>query len=183
MLPSNICEPCAGTGYNVRALFIVGAMIAGSILIVVFVVKYWSAFPAKYAIRCAFQPMRILITYAQVTTQLGDVLNFRFPPAFTAVIDAIRPIMDVWGLVFRALGSSECFGLVGFSSRWLLRVVALPGILSLIVWMAYCFEKRGEKPAKAGTHAKGNMFFAVFFCCECATSALLPLWADFYVAG
>ena len=59
MLPSNICELCAGTGYNVKSLLIVGAMIAGSILIVVFVVKYWSAFPAKYAIRCAFQPMRM----------------------------------------------------------------------------------------------------------------------------
>ena len=172
VLPSEVCEACEGTGYNVKSLLIVVAMIAGSILIVVFVVKYWSSFPAKYAIRCAFQPMRILITYAQVTTQLGDVLNFRFPPAFTAVIDAIRPIMDVWGLVFRALGSSECFGLIGFSSRWLLRVVALPVVLSLIVWMAYCFEKRGKNPAKAKTHAKGNMFFAVFFCCECSAIAL-----------
>ena len=71
--------------------------------------------------------------------------------------------MDVWGLVFRALGSSECFGLIGFSSRWLLRVVALPVILCLIVAVVYCFERR-QDPAKARTHAKGNMFFAVFFC-------------------
>ena len=51
--------------------------------------------------------MRIVITYAQVTSQLGDVLSFQYPPAFDAVIDAIRPVMDVWGLLFRALGSSE----------------------------------------------------------------------------
>ena len=109
--------------------------------------------------------MRIVITYAQVTSQLGDVLNFQYPPAFSAVIDAIRPIMDIWGLLFRALGSSECFGLIGFMSRWLLRVVALPVILSLIVWIVYSFERR-HSPDKAKTHAKGNLFFATFFCCE-----------------
>ena len=106
--------------------------------------------------------MRIVITYAQVTSQLGDVLSFQYPPAFAAVVDAIRPIMDVWGLLFRALGSSECFGLIGFTSRWTLRVVVLPVILSLIVTIVYCIEK-GNNPGKAGSHAKGNLFFAVFF--------------------
>jgi hypothetical protein len=99
---------------------------------------------------------------AQVTSQLGDVLSFQYPPAFNAVIDAIRPIMDVWGLLFRALGSSECFGLIGFTSRWTLRVVVLPVILSVIVGTVYCIEK-GSNPGKAGSHAKGNLFFAVFF--------------------
>jgi hypothetical protein len=106
--------------------------------------------------------MRIVITYAQVTSQLGDVLSFQYPPAFRAVVDAIRPIMDVWGLLFRVLGSSECFGLIGFTSRWTLRVVVLPVILSLVVAIVYCLEKRSNS-GKAGSHAKGNLFFAVFF--------------------
>ena len=90
------------------------------------------------------------------------MLSFQYPPAFEAVVDAIRPIMDVWGLLFRVLGSSECFGLIGFTSRWTLRVVVLPAILSFIVGTVYCIEK-GSNPAKAGSHAKGNLFFAVFF--------------------
>jgi hypothetical protein len=43
-----------------------------------------------------------------------------------------------------------------------LRVVVLPVILSLIVAIVYCLEK-GTNPGKAGSHAKGNLFFAVFF--------------------
>jgi len=67
-------------------------------------------------------------------------------------------------MVFRVLGSSECFGLVGFTSSWTLRVVAMPVILSLIVATIYCIEK-GSSTGKAGSHAKGNGFFAVFFVC------------------
>ena len=64
-------------------------------LVVGIVIKYWRKFPFKLTVRCAFQPIRIVITYAQVTSQLGDVLSFQYPPAFDAVIDAVRPVMDV----------------------------------------------------------------------------------------
>ena len=107
-----------------------------------------------------------------MTSQLGDVLSFQYPPAFNAVIDTIRPIMDVWGLLFRVLGSSECFGLIGFTSRWVLRVVVLPVILLVIIATVYCIEK-GSNPGKAGSHAKGNLFFAVFF-----VSIPFPLYID-----
>ena len=69
---------------------------------------------------------------------------------------------QVWGLLFRVLGSSECFGLIGFTSKWTLRIVVLPVILSLIVATIYFIEKR-TNPTNAGSHAKGNGFFAVFF--------------------
>jgi hypothetical protein len=162
MMPSRLCEPCAGTGFTTKSLLTFQAIIVGVTLVVGTGIKYWRKFPFKLAVRCAFQPMRIVITYAQVTSQLGDVLSFQYPPVFEAVIDAIRPIMDVWGLLFRALGSSECFGLIGFSSKWTLRVVVLPFILSLVVAMIYCIEK-GSSRDKAMSHAKGNLFFAVFF--------------------
>ena len=69
---------------------------------------------------------------------------------------------QVWGLLFRALGSSECFGLIGFTSKWTLRIVVLPSILSLVVATVYCIEK-GSSPDKAKSHAKSNGFFALFF--------------------
>lgn len=49
--------------------------------------------------------------------------------------------------------------------------MALPLILSVIVGIVYCFERR-DNPAKAKTHFKGNLFFATFFCCECCTFIL-----------
>ena len=47
----------------------------------------------------------------------------------------------------------------------MLRVVALPLILCIVVAIVYTFEKRGKTPDKANTHAKGNLFFVTFFCC------------------
>ena len=69
---------------------------------------------------------------------------------------------QVWGLLFRVLGSSECFGLIGFTSKWMLRIVVLPFMLSLVVAVIYCVEK-GSSLEKAKSHAKGNGFFALFF--------------------
>ena len=59
----------------------------------------------------------------QVTSQLGDVLDFRFPGVFGAFMEALKPVMDIWGLLFRALGPSECFGIQGFSAQFMLRVL------------------------------------------------------------
>ena len=115
----------------------------------------------------------------QVTSQLGDVLNFQYPPAFRAVIDAMRPVMDFWNILFQIIGSSECFGLVGFTSKWVLRVVVLPIVLSSIVGIMYLLERYKKSP-KAGSHAKGRLFFAVFFCyptiCAVCFSSFICRW-------
>ena len=95
MMPSQLCEPCADTGFTTKSLVTLLAIIAAMALVVGIGIKYWRKFPFKLAVRCAFQPMRIVITYAQVTSQLGDVLSFQYPPAFQAVVDAVRPVMDV----------------------------------------------------------------------------------------
>jgi hypothetical protein len=74
--------------------------------------------------------------------------------------------MDVFGLLFRATGPSECFGIQGFNSRWLLRVVGLPSVMGLCVAVVYLYERFGKHSADAAVNAKGNCFFIVFFCCE-----------------
>ena len=121
----------------------------------------WGKFPLQHVVRCAAQPLRILITYSQVTSQLGDVLDFKYPGLFGDVIEALRPIMDVWGLLFRALGPSECFGLQGFAARWLLRVIALPLIMGAFVLVVFAFHycRRGVTYAKS--QMRGNAFFVV----------------------
>jgi hypothetical protein len=81
------------------------------------------------------------------------------------VIKALKPIMDLWGILFKALGPSECFGLKGFTSKWLLRVVGLPGILGLLCLLYYLYDKRtNTDKAQPKTNLISHLFFAVFFC-------------------
>eukprot|EP01051_Picozoa_sp_SAG22_P021398 SAG22_NODE_4708_length_1185_cov_1.369245_2_plen_63_part_00 len=39
------------------------------------------------------------------------------PGMFGDVIKALKPLMDMWGLLFQALGPSECYGIKGFTSK------------------------------------------------------------------
>eukprot|EP01043_Picozoa_sp_COSAG02_P019551 COSAG02_NODE_946_length_15721_cov_11.468860_10_plen_125_part_00 len=85
------------------------------------------------------------------------------------VIAALKPVMDLWGLLFRALGPSECFGLKGFTSRWLLRVVGLPGMIATIILCYYIYDRHKNGVSKANTNAKSHIFFGIFFCCTLPT--------------
>ena len=78
MTPGRTCEPCSATGFTITSLFILLAIIAGLTLIGGAVGKYWHRVPGKHLVRCAFVPFRILVIYAQVVTQLGDVLAFPY---------------------------------------------------------------------------------------------------------
>ena len=98
------CEPCELSGFSIGAALILIAIIAAVVLVVAGGLKIWEAFPAMHALRCSFQPLRIAVTYAQVTSQLGDVLNFNLPPVFASVIDALKPITQ-----FPAFQVCQCF--------------------------------------------------------------------------
>ena len=80
------------------------------------------------------------------------------------MIEALRPIMDLWGLLFRALGPSECFGLKGFTARWLLRVLGLPAVIGTIISFYYIYDRRKSGVEKANTNVKSHVFFGIFFC-------------------
>ena len=91
----------------------------------------------------------------------GDVLDFTYPGIFGEVMEALRPITDFWNLFFRALGPSECFGLRGFLSRWLLRVVGLPTIAAVAVTIFWLYDRRTNGSANAAIRAKSHSFLAV----------------------
>lgn len=169
MSPARACEPCEGTGFTRESMLLLAGIIAGVGLVLWIVSKVWKAFPLKHLARCAFQPGRILITYSQITSQLGDVLDFAYPGVFGDVIEALRPVMDLWGLLFRALGPSECFGLKGFTARWLLRIIGLPAVMGTIVFLYYMYNRRLNGKKTAAAEAKGHCFFAV----TAPTSSLL----------
>ena len=62
--------------------------------------------------------------------------------------------MDVFGLLFRAMGPSECFGIQGFNSRWILRVVGLPIFMGIFVLLIYVYERWRKSAADAAMNAK-----------------------------
>jgi Ca2+-binding EF-hand superfamily protein len=163
MTPGFMCEPCTKAGFTSKSAIILIAIISFVTIVVALAVKYWDRVPGKHFVRCCFVPMRILVTYAQIITQLGGVLSFPYPPEFQAVVDTIQPVIDFWGVLFRLMGvNSDCLGLTGFSSRWALRVFVLPAMLAFGVFVCWVAEKSLGKE-KATSHAKGNAFLSVFF--------------------
>ena len=181
-MSNNECIPCEDTGFTWGSLFVLIVALAGILLLLLLVGRKWKTFPLKHVIRCSAQPLRMLITYSQVTSQLGDILDFQFPGLFGDVIEFLRPLIDLWGLLFRALGPSECFGLGGFSSRWFLRVTGLPGIMSLVVVIICCVHMRIRDRTEAISAAKSNMAFVVptpcnissKLGCNISSNAVLP---------
>jgi hypothetical protein len=46
----------------------------------------------RVALRSAFQPFRILVTYMQVTSQVGPVLRIKFPDLFEKIVQVLKSV-------------------------------------------------------------------------------------------
>jgi hypothetical protein len=72
--------------------------------------------------RLVFQPLKILLSYAQVLGSLGSVLHLELPPFMDTVHDIARAfIFDVQAIV-----QLDCWSSVQFYTLWLIKVVAIP---------------------------------------------------------
>ena len=159
------CQPCEEAASPGRVAIVLSIFVVSLVIVWTLVQKFWKGFSSQHLLRCAFQPARIVVSYCQIVGQLGDVLNFAYPPLFGGVIDAIRPIIEIWSLLFRALGSSDCLGFRGFVSMWNLRIWGLPLVLCGFVILVYLYN-RIRQPEKAAQELPGHMFLVVFFCCK-----------------
>eukprot|EP01046_Picozoa_sp_COSAG06_P038060 COSAG06_NODE_4358_length_4332_cov_1.458540_2_plen_585_part_00 len=117
------------------------------------------------ATRSCWQPIRILITYAQVTQQMSSVLNVRFPKRFLTAVEGLSDMMNF----IDVFSGKKCWGLDGFHPIWLAQVVFLPLALfsiALLVFAAERFQanKAGAPTTTAAAHLFSNIFFVVFFC-------------------
>ena len=164
MNSKRICELCEDTGYTASSIGLFVGMIVALVVVVYFAAKSWKAFSWKHFARCSFQPGRILITYSQITSQLGDVLEFKYPGIFGAMIEAMRPVMDAWGLVFRALGPTECFGLAGFQSKWMLRVIGSPLFFGALIATKHMYDRHHDGRTAAAKKTRGFCFLAIYIC-------------------
>ena len=111
--------------------------------------------------RCAFTPLRIIIIFAQVTSQFGSVFHITYPPGMTALANSLRIFVDVWSAFFNA----ECAGLGDFHTQWLLRVIGLPVTATVIIAIRWGVGRKGNA-ATAAEQAKADGLLAVFLLCK-----------------
>ena len=124
--------------------------------------KYWDEFNLKYYMRILAETGRIVFTYAQVTSQLDSVLNMRYPGMFGKLLDAMRPVMELWTVAFQVFGPLDCLGLRGFASTWLLRVVGAPVFFAVVIALVYVHARRTKGVAAAGERAKRFAMVATY---------------------
>jgi hypothetical protein len=107
--------------------------------------------------RSVWQPVRILITYGQVTSQIGSVLNAQFPEMFTDLLEMLKNAVSIVDI----FAGAECVGLDGFHLSWLMHVLVVPGAMLVCAFAVYAVQRSSRASAKA--NLVGNAFFVVFF--------------------
>jgi hypothetical protein len=110
-------------------------------------------------VRSTWQPVRILVSYAQVVTQLGPVLDVKYPTSFQKWISWLESLsfsLDVF--------NSKCLFPENFISRWFVTVFVVPGFLLLFVLLRYLWKRRRTKRTGLPdtTNHAGSLFFVIF---------------------
>ena len=108
MSTSQECEPCGDTGFTWKSVGVLAGTLGGALVGFAILSLFWRQFSLKHVIRCAFQPMRILITYSQVTSQLGDVRS-------------LSPQLRFGGCFHHLSTRAVCVSGIGLPVPWALR--------------------------------------------------------------
>ena len=105
--------------------------------------------------RAMYQPVRIIVGYCQVVTQIGPVLHFDFPPGISRVFGFLHPMaVDVQSLL-----QLDCVLHTSFYKMWILRVFLIPSALVAIVGLRYAYERKYSiDPAAAQGSFRANIF-------------------------
>ena len=113
----------------------------------------------KATLRSSWQPVRILVSYAQVTSQLGPVLDIPYPPMFQSLTIWLKDSLEVLDV----FASAKCLGLDTFHYKYFMQVLALPTMLVLAAYVVFLLQQHTGS-ADAGKNFKGSCFFIAFFC-------------------
>jgi hypothetical protein len=106
------------------------------------------------------QPCRILIGFAQIAAQLGQVLHMEYPPYMTAMIELVRPLLaDLRGILVHL----DCIGLGGAHRKFILHVFILPLLFLLVVFVRYIWQRRSSLD-NARAQLSSNIFIIIFLC-------------------
>ena len=108
-----------------------------------------------------FQPLRIVIGFAQICSQLGTVLMVTMPPQISSVLEWLKEnfFVDLWALFLHF----DCLGLRSYYVRWVLHVFIMPLFLMICAAVVYRYQKhRGYLSAL--NDFKSNVFWVIFLC-------------------
>jgi hypothetical protein len=161
------CVPCPE--HHSRAIFtsLITAIVL-SALVVVYVLREQILnelfAPAKAAttqavIASAWEPLRIIITYAQVAGELGKVLDFAAPEMIKGILASFSRILSVVDV----LASAKCLNIDSFHHKWRLQVIWIPVVMMLFPLIAWVRTRRND-PIAALASLTSRSFFVVFFC-------------------
>ena len=118
-------------------------------------------------LRVVFQSARILISFLQVVTQIGPVLQVDFPPRIDALIGMLKPFM----LDVQSLLQLDCLIQSSYYGLFLMKVFVLPAAMIGLVSLRYLYELKTQEddgvltPRGSGTSqaAAGNFRARIFF--------------------
>ena len=113
-------------------------------------------------LRVVYQPVRIIVGYIQVVTQIGPVLDLEFPRYIRTVLEALKPFM----IDLQSILQLDCLsnGLLDFYASWVVRVFVIPAAMLGFVGLQYCYERRRVGHSTAVGLFKANAFVVVFLC-------------------
>ena len=115
---------------------------------------------ARAIFRSSWQPVRILISYSQIVSQVSYNLDISFPAGFQKLVDTVQTLV----VFTKWIPNAQCALLDSFLVQWIFSVVIVPGALLSIVLIDYLVNpKRWEHPIDARKDLLANLFFIVFF--------------------
>jgi hypothetical protein len=116
---------------------------------------------AYMLLRVIWQPIRILVGYAQVVNQIGLVLDITFPPYIRSMFGALK----LFAVNLKDLLYLDCIGNFSFYTKWIIRVFGVPFTLLGIAALHYAYvRRRGDETARkaAAGNLRSNAFFILF---------------------
>eukprot|EP01046_Picozoa_sp_COSAG06_P049868 COSAG06_NODE_7767_length_2382_cov_1.723609_4_plen_306_part_00 len=99
---------------------------------------------AYMLLRVLYQPVRILVGYVQVVSQIGIVLDINLPPTIQAVFEFLKPFSGLLTEFFHL----DCLGNFDFYTKWIFRVFVMPALLFSLALLRYSYVRyRGDETA------------------------------------
>eukprot|EP01045_Picozoa_sp_COSAG04_P021873 COSAG04_NODE_2392_length_4215_cov_30.281873_2_plen_985_part_01 len=110
--------------------------------------------------RVVYQPLRILVGYVQVVSQIGLVLKLDFPPYVRQMFIWLKP----FAVDIKSLFQLECLSDLKFYHEWVLRVFIIPLILVGIAGSHYAYMQRksGSSGVDAAASLRSHLFVILF---------------------
>jgi hypothetical protein len=203
-MQDDTCQKCEGVEAG-RVLLTI-ALLCGSMGLLLALMKKLSNLDLMQLVRCGFQrkfpaqsfldgssagmpwkrfdillvitAARILVSYGQVISLLGEVLNVRYPGWFGDFVEIGRSCMEPLQWIFKLLEPADCMTFLGisvggFHARWVLNVIVQPIVFTLVLVLLKLGIEVIHKFWPSGTRVKtrvasldlnSGLFLIMFFC-------------------